>query len=217
MKLTAADVVLFQGDSITDAGRRRVDPMTHRPDALGAGYAAMVAARILADLPGVTVHNRGVSGDRVTDLRDRWDEDCLALRPTVVSVLVGVNDTWHGVAEGTPERGTDPETFERVYRQLLHNTRDALPGVRLVVCEPFVLECGVVPGLDFHPDIDERIARVRAVARDLADVTVRYPAAFAAALARHDEPAYWAPDGVHPSVAGHQVMADAWLDAVGLG
>jgi len=213
MQLTSEDVVLFQGDSITDADRRKDQPMPNDARSLGRGFAQLAAARLLADRPGLTVHNRGISGNRVIDLRDRWSADGFDLRPTVVSILIGVNDTWHGVAKNTPENGTTLAEFDRVYRELLTDTRERLPGVKLVICEPFVLECGAVLEMNFHPDIDERKKLVHAIAEEYADVFVPFQSAFDDALAQA-RPDYWAPDGVHPSVAGHQLMADAWLDRV---
>ena len=214
MPIHDQDVVLFQGDSITDAGRVRDTANASEPERLGRGYALLAAARLRADHPGLVVHNRGISGNRIGDLRDRWDADCLQLRPTVVSILIGVNDTWHGIAKGTPENGTDLETFDRAYRALLEQTRAALPGVKLVIGEPFTLECGAVLEMNFHPDIDERANLVRIIAQEYADAYVPYQAAYDRALQRHADPAYWAGDGVHPSLAGHQIMADAWQDAV---
>ena len=221
--ITPQATVLFQGDSITDAGRSKDEPLANDAASLGRGYANLAAARLLAEFPGapgnpgVTVHNRGISGNRVWSLRDRWEADCLALKPTVVSILIGVNDTWHGVAKhqpvDVPEGGTSLGAFDRIYRELLDTTKQALPGVKLVLCEPFVLECGAVAEMNFHPDIDERIKLVHAIADDYADVFVPFQSVFNEALA-DAEPGYWAPDGVHPSLAGHQLMADAWLKAV---
>ncbi|MEM7624573.1 MAG: SGNH/GDSL hydrolase family protein [Planctomycetota bacterium] len=213
MQLTSDDIVLFQGDSITDAGRVREDSRPNAADFLGHGYATLAAARLLADLPGLTAHNRGISGNRVTDLRDRWQADCLDLRPTVLSILIGVNDTWHGVASGTPHNGTTLPEFDRVYRQLLDDTKERLPGVKLVICEPFVLECGAVLEMNFHPDIGERAKLVHAIAEDYADVFVAFQSVLNAALADAG-PEVWLFDGVHPTLAGHQRMADAWLQAV---
>ncbi|MBB6428801.1 SGNH/GDSL hydrolase family protein [Algisphaera agarilytica] len=216
MPLTPQDVVLFQGDSITDCGRDRDRQLANDPASLGNGYANRVAQRLLAELPGVTVHNRGISGNRVWHLRDRWAEDALALKPTVLSILIGVNDTWHGTAKGqpldVPEGGTSLPEFGRIYRELLDRTRAELPDVKLVICEPFALECGAVTELNFHPDIDERAKLVRAIAEDYADVFVPFQTVFNDALAQAG-PDHWAGDGVHPSEAGHQLMADAWLDA----
>ncbi len=218
MTISAQDIVLFQGDSITDALREKNNPQPNDASSLGNGYARLAAARLLADSPGVTVHNRGISGNRVWHLRDRWDADCLALKPTVVSILIGVNDTWHGVAKNqpvdTPEGGTSLPEFDRIYRELLDRTKRSLPGVKLVMGEPFVLECGAVLEMNFHPDIDKRTQLVHAIAEDYADVFVPFQSVFDEAVKRA-EPAYWAHDGVHPTLAGHQLMADVWLKAVG--
>src|SRR5665213_406766 len=85
---------LFQGDSITDGNRSRNMDWNH---VLGHGYAYLIAARLWFDLPHKGFHffNRGVSGNTVTDLAARWDNDTIALKPDVLSILVGVNDTTH--------------------------------------------------------------------------------------------------------------------------
>lgn len=217
MPLAPEDVVLFQGDSITDALRLRENIALNDGPSLGKGYACLAAARLLAEQPEITVHNRGISGNRVWSLRDRWTADAIDLKPTVISILIGVNDTWHGTAKGqpldVPEGGTSLTEFDRIYRELLDHTKAQLPGVKLVICEPFVLECGAVTQMNFHPDIDDRAKLVHAIARDYADVFVPFQSVFDDAIKRA-EPAYWAADGVHPTLAGHQLMADAWLKAV---
>ena len=207
------DVLLFQGDSITDAGRLKDNPQPNDAASLGNGYARLIAHRLLADLPGITIHNRGISGNRVWQLRDRWQQDCYDLKPTAVSILIGVNDTWHGVAKGTPENGVPLDEYDRIFRELLDDTKAKLPGVRLILCEPFTTEAGAVLQMNFHPDIDERANLARIIARDYDATWVPFQSTFNDAL-KSAGPEYWAPDGVHPSPAGHQIMADAWLKAV---
>jgi acyl-CoA thioesterase-1 len=209
------DRILFQGDSITDANRDKgkdggsgVDGGQH----LGSGYAMLAAARLLADRPAdrIEARNLGISGNRVVDLAARWQEHCWNLKPTVVSIMIGVNDTWHQFMR---EAGVDHARYERTYRHLLADTRARLPGVRFVLCEPFVLPCGVV-GPGWREDVDARRAIVKALAGEFAAAFVPFQAVFDAACTR--APAeYWGADGVHPSPAGHQLMADAWLRAVG--
>ncbi len=213
MQLTAKDVVLFQGDSITDAGRDRAVAQANQVAGLGNGYARYVAASLLADLPGVRVYNRGASGDRVDRMAARWQADCLDLRPTVISILIGINDTSHGVAGGTPENGVGLEEYDRVYRRLLTEAKAQLPGVRIVVCEPFVTEAGIVLERKFHPDLDERAGLARRIAEDFADAWVPFQRMFDDAVTRA-EPAYWAYDGIHPTIAGHELMARFWLECV---
>ncbi|PZG01921.1 hypothetical protein C1I99_04860 [Micromonospora deserti] len=114
--------MLFIGDSITDADRDR-----HHAEDLGRGYAMMASAWFTARHPQhrVTFRNRGVSGDRVRDLRARWDTDCLQLAPQVVSVLIGINDTWRRYRHGDP---TSVDEFARDYRQILELTRHTCCG-----------------------------------------------------------------------------------------
>lgn len=209
-----SDVVLFQGDSITDCGRSRERPGPNSGESLGRGYVFFTAARLLADYAGgsLQVFNRGISGNRITDLADRWKADCLDLRPTVISILIGVNDTWHGTGKGQPENGVPLDQYESVYTGLIEHTLDTLPGVRLVLCEPFVTRCGAVTDAWF-PEIDQRREIVQRLATQHQAAFVPFQAAFDEACRR--APAeYWAADGVHPSIAGHMLMAQTWCDAV---
>ncbi|MEX0775135.1 MAG: SGNH/GDSL hydrolase family protein [Phycisphaeraceae bacterium] len=203
------DLILFQGDSITDAGRARND--LQRNGDLGRGYAAMTAALLLADHPTLNLGflNRGISGDRVTNLMARWKGDCLNLQPTVVSILIGVNDIWHEFGSKT---GTNMDKYERFYRELLVDARAALPQVRLVLCEPFVTRTGAV-GDDWLPVLKEEQAIVRKLANEFAAKLVPFQGMFDQAC--QEAPAnYWAGDGVHPSAAGHMRMARMWIESM---
>ena len=205
-------VVLFQGDSITDAGRdRKREDHANDTRALGTGYAFLAAAALLADHSEakLTIYNRGISGHKVFQLAERWEKDCIALKPDVVSILIGVNDIWHtlnGQYDGTIE------VYERGYRALLERTKRELPGVRLVVCEPFVLRCGAVNDKWF-PEFDGYRAAARQVATAFDAVFVPFQAMFDEAV-RTTPPDYWAGDGVHPTIAGAARMAQTWLQAV---
>jgi len=205
-------VVLFQGDSITDAGRdRKRQDNANDARAMGRGYALLAAAQLLAERRDteLKIYNRGNSGNKVFQLANRWDKDCLALKPDVVSILIGVNDIWHklgGRYDGTVE------VYERDYRTLLERTRRELPKVKLVVCEPFVLRCGAVNDTWF-PEFDSYRAAAKNVAKAFDAVFVPFQTVFDKAI-QDTPPAYWAGDGVHPSMAGAQLMAQAWLTAV---
>ena len=206
------NVVLFQGDSITDAGRdRRREDNANDTRALGTGYAFLAAAALLADHSEakLTVYNRGISGHKVFQLAERWEKDCIALKPDVVSILIGVNDIWHmlnGQYDGTIE------VYERDYRALLERTKRELPGVKLVVCEPFVLRCGAVNDKWF-PEFDGYRAAARQVATAFDAIFVPFQTMFDEAV-RTTPPNYWAGDGVHPTIAGAARMAQTWLQAV---
>lgn len=205
-------VILFQGDSITDAGRDKKPAGPNDARALGTGYPHHLAAYLLMRQAGrgLKIHNRGISGNKVPDLDARWQADCVDLRPDVLSILIGVNDIWHarnGNYDGTVA------TYESGYAALLARTREALPDTKLVVCEPFVLRCGAVKD-DWFPEFDERRAAAKRVAEGAGATWVPFQSTFDEAVGRGTEPSYWAGDGVHPSVAGHGLMAAAWLRAV---
>ncbi|MEM6427965.1 MAG: SGNH/GDSL hydrolase family protein [Deinococcota bacterium] len=204
--------LLFQGDSITDANRSTDIDTPNQPASLGSGYVNLITAKLLHNQPelGLTVINRGISGHRVVDLYARWKRDAINLAPDIISILIGVNDLWH---EFSTQNGVEPDRFDTVYRMLIDLTQASLPNVRLVICEPFLLPCGVVTD-NWHTDMDTRRALVKQLASDINATFVPFQAAFDDACER--APAdYWARDGVHPTPAGHQVMAEAWLNTVG--
>ena len=207
--------ILFQGDSITDAGRSRNEKhagVANSAQGLGRGYASITADSLMvaAAPETVQVFNRGVSGNKVFQLAARWDEDCLALEPDVLSILIGVNDIWHtrnGHYDGTVA------IYERDYDALLARTREALPETTLMVCEPFVLRCGAVDE-SWFPEFDEYRAASRRVAEKHGATFVAFHSMFEEAVkvapAKH-----WAGDGVHPTAAGAGLMAAHWLRSAG--
>jgi len=205
------DVVLFQGDSITDAGRKKdAGPAANDQPALGNGYAWLAGVELLVDRPGsgLNVFNRGISGNKVYQLAERWQSDCLDLKPNVLSILIGVNDYWHtlnGNYNGTVEK------YEQDYHALLQRTRQALPKVKLVVCEPFVLKCGAV-NEKWFPEFDRYRAAARRVAEKARALFIPFQAMFDEAT-QYAPPAHWAADGVHPTPAGASLMAHSWLRA----
>ena len=198
-------VVLFQGDSITDAGRIREDG-----NDLGRGYAMMAASWFQALYPEKEVHflNRGISGNRAKDLPVRWQKDCLDLWPTWISVLIGINDTWRRYDANSI---TTVQEYEEAYRTLLERTRTTL-NARFILCEPFVLPVAADREA-WREDLDPKIAVVRKLAREYSALLVPFDGIFAQASTLRS-PAFWAADGVHPSAAGHALMAQTWLRAV---
>ncbi|MHC4982645.1 MAG: SGNH/GDSL hydrolase family protein [Planctomycetota bacterium] len=199
-------VVLFQGDSITDYGRSREDDSQ-----LGSGYAGIAAAIFSAMHPELNVRflNRGIAGNRVKDLKARWTEDCIKLKPTWVSIMIGVNDTWRRFDSNDP---TSTEAFEADYREILARTRDEITA-KLILCEPFLLPYPE-DRKSWREDLDPRIHVVGALAREFDAILVPLDGIFADASAKR-ECAYWAFDGVHPTAAGSALIAISWLKAVG--
>lgn len=199
------DLVLFQGDSITDTGRDRT-----KSQALGIGYANLVASWYGALYPEKNVQflNRGISGNRVKDLKERWDEDCLDLKPDVLSILIGINDCWRRYDRNDP---TSTEAFAQGYFDLLTRVKKE-SSAKLIILEPFLVP--VDPKLkEWREDLDPKIQAVRELVREFEALYVPLDGLFAAACTRQ-KPSYWAADGVHPTPAGHGLIAQAWLDAV---
>lgn len=205
MLLNDQDLVLFQGDSVTDTGRDRADIKS-----LGYGYPMMAAAWFGASHPEQKVRfiNKGVSGDRTCDLKARWEEDCIKLQPTVVSILIGINDCWRRYDRNEP---TTVEEFDENYRFLLTRLKEM--SVRTVILgEPFLLP---IPEdrRQWREDLDPKITVVRDLAREFQTLLLPLDGVFNSVVSRR-EPEFWTPDGVHPSPAGHALIAKEWLRAI---
>jgi lysophospholipase L1-like esterase len=206
------DTVLFQGDSITDMGRNHQKGATPNDQAgIGTGYAWLAAAELLVDRPkaGLKIFNRGISGNKVFQLAERWQADCLDLKPDVLSILIGVNDFWHtlnGQYNGTVA------VYERDFNALLQRTRKALRGTKFIICEPFVLRCGSV-NEKWFPEFDHYRAAARRVADARGAIFIPFQAMFDEAV-KYAAPSHWSADGVHPTAAGASLMAHAWLNHV---
>jgi lysophospholipase L1-like esterase len=200
-----AGPIIFYGDSITDCGRAR-----DQPTALGHGYVAQIAARLdhLQPDPARILLNRGISGNRIGDLESRLDADVLAHRPALVSVLIGINDTWRAFDRNDP---TTTAAFRLGYTRLLTRLRDA--GVpRIVLLEPFLLPTPP-DRRAWREDLDPKIGVVRDLAVEFDTTFLPLDGLFAAAATRAPA-AHWLPDGVHPSPGGHALIADVWLQAL---
>ncbi|WP_167617977.1 GDSL-type esterase/lipase family protein [Maribellus sediminis] len=210
--IETGDTILFQGDSITDAGREKTKELPNNGSSFGGGYAFLAASNLLNAMPekGLTIYNRGISGNKVYQLADRWDKDCLDLKPNVLSILIGVNDYWHkrnGNYDGTVE------IYENDYTKLLERTKKALPDVKLVLCEPFyVLETRAVDQTWIEP-MQQYQAAAKRVSEAFDTLWVPFQAVYDEAV-KHAPGTYWTGDGVHPSMAGAQLMAEAWLKVV---
>ena len=204
---------VFQGDSITDGNRgRSLDP-NH---IMGHGYAFSVASRIGADFPeaGFTFYNRGISGHKITDLQKRWETDTLNLKPDVLSILIGINDT--GATINKPAEATTAEEFESIYRSLLTDCRRANSEILFVLGIPFVYPVSKrAENFElWRNDTNNQQAVIRKLAGEFDAVLIDYPAVFDKAIQKAPID-YWIWDGVHPTVFAHELMAREWMKQVG--
>ncbi|QHV93553.1 SGNH/GDSL hydrolase family protein [Spirosoma endbachense] len=202
-------VFLFQGDSITDGNRGRNTDPNH---ILGHGYAFSIASRIGADFPenGFTFYNRGISGNKVSDLEKRWQADTLDLKPNVLSILIGINDT--AAVVNKPAEAMSSEQFETVYRQLLTDSKSQNPATLFVLGIPFVYPVGKRKENWelWRDDTTKRQEVVRKLATEFEAVLVDYPAVFDKAM-KNTPAEYWIWDGIHPTVFAHELMAREWI------
>ena len=210
IQLSKGSVILFQGDSITDAGRNRKDEdKANDQGMLGHGYPLFAAASLLAKYAGenLEIYNRGISGNKVFQLAERWDKDCLDLKPDVVSILIGVNDYWHKV--NNQYDGTI-ETYKTDYRALIARTLKELPQTKIVICEPFLIHGGAALDDTWKPEFKAYREAAKTIADEFKATFIPFQSVFNEALKKAPA-AYWGADGVHPSLAGNQLMAKVWL------
>lgn len=208
LQLGASTKLLFIGDSITDCGWKKDE------EKIGQGFVRIIHDYLFANHPGTapTVINRGISGNKMPDLQNRWKRDVLDLSPDIVSIYIGINDVWHGLEPG--RAGCDVASFAAGYRDILDQTRQSLPQAKIILCEPSVL------WLDQHPGANEKLHPYIALIHELAkefQVTGIVPLheAFESARRTRKDIA-WTTDGVHPTSTGHMLIALTWLRAVGL-
>ncbi|MBQ8210284.1 MAG: SGNH/GDSL hydrolase family protein [Clostridia bacterium] len=197
---------LFQGDSITDAGRADDSD-------LGTGYPLLVAADLMKNRKGeFSFFNRGESGDRITDIYARIKEDIINLAPDYMSILVGVNDVSH---ELTIKCGVDADKYEKIYTMLIEEVRAALPDIKIIILEPFVLKGTATQELweQFYAEVKKRSAAAKCVAEKFSLEFVELQNKFDDACADGDT-RYWSVDGVHPTAAGHQIIKEELLKAI---
>lgn len=184
----------------------------NNPTSLGRGYALQAAAEMLLEQADkdLKIYNKGISGNKVYQLAERWDKDCLAIKPDVLSILIGVNDYWHkhnGKYDGTVD------VYKKDLKALLQRTKAALPDVKLIICEPFAVKGVKAVDNTWYPEFDTYRAAAKEIAEEFKAVFVPFQKVFDEAEKKAPG-VYWTGDGVHPSLAGAKLMAHAWLKAV---
>lgn len=209
-----AKVILFQGDSVTDCDRRRNDNFY----SLGFGYATMVKAELGCKYPEeYEFYNRGVSGDKILNVYARSAMDIFYIKPDYMSLLIGVNDVWHGLDIG---RNTGTKRFENVYSLLIKDIRETMPDTKIMIMEPFALKGSATDNTEDEPDRLEKFLgntrELAAVARKIAEENglTFIPLQSVLDEACKTAPAeYWLIDGVHPTAMGHNLIKNEWIKA----
>lgn len=208
MKLEKNNTLLFIGDSITDVNRNR-----EISEDLGQGFPLMIAAYLQALYPEMRLNflNRGIGGNTLLDLKNRWEKDCLDLNPDIVTILIGINDTWrndHPEKELTEEELNEFEAnYRYLLKTLLHRT-----DAKVILMEPFVLPYPK-DRIKWRADLDQRIQVVRKMAREYQTELIPLDGLLNAAGIKHGFSYYTGDDGVHPTHAGHGTIAKLWLES----
>lgn len=200
--------ILFQGDSITDCGRD-----WNNDAQLGRGYAYLVSTHLgLKEPEKHTFINKGISGNRVVDLYARIKRDIINYAPDVMSILIGVNDVWHEI--GDSPNGVDADKFFKIYSMLIEEVKEALPDIKIMIMEPFVLEaCSTTEHWDFFKtEVAKRAEMSRKIAEKFNLPFIELQCHFDE-LAKQAPNSYWLGDGVHPTPAGHEFIKNEWLKA----
>lgn len=204
--------ILFQGDSITDAGRNREDFY-----GMGWGYAYLVKSKLGTDHPDdYEFLNRGVSGNRIVDMYARIKSDFINLKPDYASIYIGVNDVWHEI---TRQNGVDTPKFEKLYTMLIDEVQAACPGIKLIIIAPYVLEgrstCNTEEIPDrlerFQKEVAEKAAAAKRIAQKYDLPLIELQPVFDEACKRAPT-VHWTGDGVHPTVCGHELIKRRWLE-----
>ena len=212
ISLQKDDVILFQGDSITDAGRDRNSQNPNTSPMMGSGYVIQAAGELLfkyAD-KNLTIYNKGISGNKVHQLAERWETDCMRLKPNVLSILIGVNDYWH--TKTGDYRGT-VKTYEDDLRALLKRTFAVFPNLKLIIGEPFAVTGIRAVDSSWYPEFDKYREAAKKIADEFKAVFIPYQKVFDEAQKRAPG-VYWTHDGVHATLAGAHLMANAWMKAI---
>lgn len=211
--------ILFQGDSITDVGRVRENrdfPVNLAPGFIAPGYPGVVSANLSAKYKGeYNFINRGISGNRIVDVYARIKADIINLKPDYMSLYIGVNDVWHEI---NSKNGVAPEKFEKIYTMLLEEVTEVLPNIKIMLIAPYVLEGPATENTEEIPDRWDRFKKGVAInaqiVRKIADKfnlpCISLQEIFDDAC-KYAPANYWTGDGVHPSIAGHGIIAEQWL------
>jgi len=212
IKLLKDQVILFQGDSITDSGRNKEDTGFNSARNLGSGYPMLAGAALLNKYEALNlkIYNKGISGNKVYQLAERWDKDCIELKPDVLSILIGVNDIWHKL---NGEYNGTLDIYRNDYIALLERTKKALPNVKLIICEPFAVNGVKAVDDKWYPEFYDYQKAAREIAKQFRAIFIPFQSVYDEALKRAPG-SYWTGDGVHPTLAGAQLMSKAWMKAL---
>lgn len=204
--------ILFQGDSITDAGRSRTIDCN-----LGNGYVGEISRRLKCEGVNHTIKNRGVGGNRIIDVYARWIEDTLSMDYDVLSILCGINDVGYQIRAGI---GVDNEKYEYIYDRMIYEAIKKNPDVKIVLMTPFVIKVDLEErDLSFSNDIYMNFKKWEKAVFEKAEIVRKLSNKYKTCLVDlnkrfkmiDSDLHLYSIDGIHPTVKGHKIIAEEWL------
>lgn len=206
--------ILFQGDSITDAGRDRSNLQY-----LGNGYVSEIAMRFKMQGLLHYVVNTAIGGDRICDVYSRWEEDTLNHDFDILSILCGINDVGFGIREN---KGIPTEKYKFIYDRMMYEVLEKKPNTKIVIMQPFVFKrnlenTNLYFGNDIYLNYDLWRNEVAEKAQAAKEIAEKYNAVFIPLAEKFDEVLKTrnvdelTDDGIHPTLAGHKIIADEWI------
>ncbi len=198
--------ILFQGDSITDAGRDR-----RNYHDMGNGYPKYASALIKEAHPDMDLEfiNLGIGGNRTDQLFDRLYPDAIALDPDIISILIGINDVWHRY--GNARIATTDEQLELNYRTILTEIKTKTHA-KIMMIAPYLLDCDNKEGI--REDLKTALPIIYKLADEFADVFIPLDKHFEEALKTQPEPQFYSGDGVHPNANGAEFIGKIYAEAI---
>lgn len=198
-------IVLMQGDSITEGLRKR-----DVPEDLGQWYAKRVAGALELKHPGeYTFINRGISGNRIVDVYARIKADIINLKPDIMTLMIGTNDVW---AEYSRQNGVPPAKYERFYEKLLDEVEAALPNIKIILMGSYYQDGVQEYNESFLPEVKERAEIVRKIAERRGYPYIATQPLFDEAEKRGVKQLTF--DGVHPDIAGCELLKNALVQEI---
>lgn len=142
--------VVFLGDSITQEGRT-----------LEFGFINLLEESV--DSEKFNLIGKGVSGDKVSDLLVRYENDVLAQNPDIVFIYIGINDVWHSYGVG---KGSDIDFYEKGLRKIITDIKKR--GGKIVLCTPTVIGERITFEDELESKRDQELDAFSGVVRNLS-------------------------------------------------
>lgn len=207
------DRIVFIGDSITDSNRNYNAKLAGW-SSWGDGYVNILNAYTTALLPEyeLMVINQGVSGNCIKDLNDRWQQSIFDLNPDWVTIMVGINDVWrHYDGTFSQDSQVSAEQFSQIYRSLIEKTLPQVKG--MILLSPYMIEANVEDPMRKQMDSYRQIVKELATEYNTLYGNVQAPIDI---FLQCQSSYVLSSDRIHPSTAGHLLIAKTWLEATGL-